>query len=175
MGAVCVVTVLARGLAAAAQQAGGSTHDEKSTPAPTLDPECIGIHDPTKDEMITVSPPPGPKVMDYNLRQTCDGHVEGKARRQARREPAQTVTGDVIILTWKVGAVDPGVELLQANGAGSVSWIKEGNQLAAGGLAATVSIELLPAIAAIEGVQSIDGVYPPQPAGLACGGRGRRL
>ena len=61
---------------------------------------------------------------------------------------------EIIVATSTVEAVDAVVEFLNDNDARLVSWNKEGDATAAGGVFARVNIELLFAIGEIEGVSS---------------------
>ena len=181
-----VMAVLACGPAAApVQQAGGSTVEEsvsvpateapfvvqqsgdgeKEQPTPTRDPECYEVDIPHTDRTDWSCPEPGPRNIDPNLRSRYNGHMEQKATRQARGQASENVQLRVIVGTSTEDAVDDVVEFLNANGGVFVRSSKGGVH-SAGRVTATVNIELLPSIAAIEDVKFIEEVQRGQPAGF---------
>ena len=117
----------------------------------------------SKDEMVTICPPPGPRNIEQTLRREYNAHMEGKATRQARGEASEPVMIEIVVATSTVEAVDAVVDFLNDNDARVFSWNKEGDATAAGGVYARVNIELLFAIGEIEGVLQVEKALPHQP------------
>ena len=152
-----------------AQQSGGM---EKETPTatpyvePTTDPsECIvrrRREEPPKSE--TICAPPGPPALSHDLRAEYNDHMKEKAARHVRGETMGSPEIYVIIRTGTVDAVDDVVEFLVANDAREVSSGKKADGVSVGSAAGYVKVELLYALAEIEGVT---GVYEPGPRKLS--------
>ncbi len=147
------------------QSGGAGSEGEKPMPTPTATPyitpttepaECKKMYDWSgTHNLITVCPPSGHESVDYKLRSKYNLHMEDKAARHARGETSGGLLISVVILTSTVEAVDDVVTLLESNGARHVSWSKQGDGVAVGGVGADINVELVPAVAEIEGVQTV--------------------
>ena len=82
-------------------------------------------------------------------------HMKNKAARHARGETTGSPIVRVIILTSSVQAVDDVVAFLKSNGARNIYWDKDGDTIAAGSASADMNLDLVPALAEIEGIQTV--------------------
>ena len=137
-----------------------SSDGEKPTSnaTPTRDPDCFEVRHPHEDRMVEMCPPPGPKNVEPALREKYNDHMEERTTKQARGETADPVVVKIFVAVETDGAVDAVVQFLNDNGARLVSWSKEGDTTAEGGVSAVVDLQLLFAIGEIEGVQSVEEV-----------------
>ena len=152
------VSSLVPGVSSLPQESGdGSSDGEKPVPTatPTRDPECFGVKHPNEDRMVEMCPPPGPKNVEPALREKYNDHMKERTTKQAREETADPVMVKIFVAVETDGAVDAVVQFLNDNGARLVSWSKEGDTTAGGGISAVVDLQLLLAIGEIEGVQSV--------------------
>ena len=183
LAVAAVLAVLACGPAAPAQQSSGGGEvvaKEKPTPTPTLHPDCFtmtlpdGV--PGSGGKVTSCPPPGPDNVDANLRRGYNGYMSRKdaAAQDGRRSAVEPVyLGGITVETTTVEAVDAVAEFLEENGDGGVVYRFKygvGHDPVGAVVAAYVNIELVPSIAAIDGVESIKKGQDGEP-----GGRSRQL
>ena len=127
----------------------------KAAPTPTLGPRCKRLMNHITNEFDVVCPEPGPENIDHNLRRKYNDHMEEKAARVARSEPPEVVTMRFMISTSTEDAVDDVLAYLEGvETRGPVNWSKGGVH-SKGRVSAIFSIELLPEVAAIEGVQRV--------------------
>ena len=170
MSVVGVLAVLACGPSAPASQSGsGDKESPTATPVPTATPypdDCVEVHHPTEEGMMTICPEPGPRQIQQELRKQYNRHMADKAAaaQDGRRAAVDPVMVDVLIHTSTEYAVDDVVGFLQRNGVARVHSTKGGAH-SAGRVNAIVNIELLPSIIEIVGVQAVVKVPQAQPAG----------
>ena len=171
-----VMAVLACGPAASSQQSGGSGGDvvaqEKPpvSPTGTLHPDCVTITFPGSSGPSTSCPPPGSENVDANLRWSYNGYMSRKeaAAQDGRRASVDPVYIGVTIETTTVEAVDAVAEFLEENGDGGVVYRYKygvGHDPVGALVAAYVNIELIPSIAAIDGVESVKKNQDAEPDG----------
>ena len=175
-----VIAVLACGPAAVPQQSGGggevvAKEKPTPTPTPTLHPDCVtftlpdGV--PGSGGKVTSCPPPGPDNVDANLRRGYNGYMSRKeaAAQDARRAAVEPVyLGGITVETTTVEAVDAVAEFLEENGDGGVVYRYKygvGHDPVGAVVAAYVNIELVPSIAAIDGVESVKKNQDGEPGG----------
>ena len=167
-----VIAVLACGPAASSQQSGGGEVVAKEkptpTPTPTLHPDCFTMTMP--DGYVAMScPEPGPENVDANLRRSYNGYMaDKKDAQEGRRAAVEPVYIGIKVELTTHEAVDAVADFLEENGDGGVvNRYKFGADHPFGRVgavgAAYVNIELIPLIAAIDGVESVKkpvGTHP---------------
>ena len=166
MSVAGLIAVLACGPAVPSQQAGGGglvavkegpTETPTLTPMPTLHPDCVTL--PLPDGSTGVScPPPGPENVEGNLRRHYNQVMATKEAQAGRRSVVEPVYIDVLVDTDSVAAVHAVAEFLESHeDVGVISLYLEPTHYGVAGLgAAHVNIELIPAIAGIEGVLRVE-------------------
>ena len=188
MSAVGVIAFVACGPAAPASESGGAANvsdsvagmttevpfllqesgdGEKEEPTATPYPDdCMEFKRPDNGQMIMVCPEPGPRAIEQDLRKMYNDFMAEKelAAQEGRRSTLGAAVLEVQINTSTTDAVDDVLEFLEANGARVSGHSKESDVHAAGIVVAYVSIELLPSIIEIEGVQGVVEVHDAQPA-----------
>ena len=188
MSAVGVIALVACGPAAPTQQSAGAANvsdsvagmatevpfllqesgdGEKEEPTATPYPDdCMEFKRPDNGQMIMVCPEPGPRAIEQDLRKMYNDFMAEKelAAQEGRRSTLGAAVLEVQISTSTTDAVDDVLEFLEANGARVSGHSKESDVHAAGIVVTYVSIELLPSIIEIEGVQSVVEVDYAQPA-----------
>ena len=163
-----VMAVLACGPASSAQQTSGGAEKERPTetptPTPTLHPDCVTLPLPDGSR-VTSCPPPGPENVESNLRRYYNRVMATKEANAVRRAVVEPVYVDVVVNTDSVAAMHTAAEFLESNGdVGVVSVYPEPGRYGAAGVTAYhVNIELVPRIAAIEGVVRVEKVRDLQP------------
>ena len=130
------------------------------TMTPTPDPDCYEIYDPndkTWQTLITVCPEPGPKNIEPNLRKKYNDHMATKeAPTDGRRstQQASTLTVDIMV-DIKTNEHLPAIEaFMRSQPTGRIQVYRNEpppNQAAI--VAYHVDIELVPTIAAMDGVK----------------------
>ena len=187
MSLVGVMAVMACGPAApASQQAGGGglvaakeEPTETLTPTATLHPDCVTLplHDGSK---VTSCPPPGPENVEGNLRRYYNRVMAEKEAQAERRSVVEPVYIDVVVNTDSVAVMHAVAEFLESHeDVKKIDLYPEPGRYGAAGLVAGhVNMELIPAIAAIQGVLRVEkervgiplssqGQPAPNPAVLA--------
>ena len=146
-------------------QESGDGEKEEPTATPYPD-DCMEFKRPDNGEMIMVCPEPGPRAIEQDLRQQYNALMVERelAAQEGRRSTLGPIVLEIQISTSTTDAVDDVLEFLEANGARVSGHSKESDVHAAGIVVAYVSIELLPSIIEIEGVQSVVEVDYAQPA-----------
>ena len=186
MSVVGVMAVMACGPAAPASQSGGGggsgekeNPTETPTPMPTLHPGCVTL--PLPDGSTGVScPPPGPENVEGNLRRYYNRVMATKEAQAGRRSVVEPVYIHVVVDTDSVAAMHAVAEFLESHeDAGKIILDSEPSFYGPAGLVAKhVNMELIPVIAAIEGVLRVEkesvgvplssqGQPAPNPAVLA--------
>ena len=169
MGVAGVVAVMACAPASPASQSGsGDKESPTATPIPTATPypdDCIEFQ-VSEDQFEMVCPELGPRQIAQDLRKQYNALMAEKelAAEEGRRSALGPIMVQVLIHTSTTDAVDDVVEFLEENGVRVLGQVKGGVD-SAGRVNALLSIELLPAIIAIEGVQFIAEVYQHVPGG----------
>ena len=179
-----VVAVLACGPAASERQSSGSgdavrrvTSPEteaqfvlqqpgdvsKATPTPTPGPGCERRMNRFTEEWHVSCPEPGPQNIEHNLRWKFNEHMSERADRQVRGEPVEVVSLRVIIHTSTEDAVDDVLSYLKDVDTRGPVYPSKGGNFPKGRVSARFSVELLPEVATINGVQLID--KPSRPSG----------
>ncbi len=166
-----VMAVLACGPAASTQQAVGvgsvaakEEPTETPTPTATLHPDCVTL--PLPDgRRVTSCPPPGPENVESNLRRYYNYAMATKAANAGRRSVVEPVYIDVLVYTDSVAAMRSVAEFLEsARDVGVVTVYPKPTRYGAAGVTAWhVNIELVPQIAAMEGVLRVDKVQEGVP------------
>ena len=165
MSVAGVMAAVACGPSAPAQQSGGgSGSGEKENPTetptltPTLHPDCVTLTLPGPDgSKVTSCPPPGPENVDSNLRRHYNQHMAQKDAQEGRRSAVEPVYVGITVETTTLEAVDVVADFLEDNGDGVVHRFRYGVDKPLVGVVVSgyVNIELMPTIAAIEGVKSV--------------------
>ena len=167
MSVVGVMAVMACGPAApASQQVGGGglvTAKEEPTDMPTLTPtatlhrDCVTLTLPDGSTGVSC-PPPGPENVDSNLRRHYNRVMATKEDQAGRRSVVEPVYIDVLVNTDSIAAMHVVAEFLESHeDVGKINLYPEpGRYGAAGMVAAHVNMELIPAIAGIEGVVRVE-------------------
>ena len=176
MGVAGVVAVMACAPAAPALQSG--TRDKENptaTPIPTATPypdDCLEFQ-AAEDRMEVFCPEPGPRQIEQDLRRIYNALMVEKelVAQEGRRSTLGPIMVEVLITTSTTDAVDDVEEFLEENGVRVLGSSKESSVHSAGRVNALLSIELLPAIIAIEGVGDVVEVhkYPPSGSNLDVG------
>ena len=174
MSVAGVLAVVACAPSAPASQSGGgsgSGSGEKENPTetptltPTLHPDCVTMTLPGPDgSKVTSCPPPGPENVDSNLRRLYNQHMAQKDAPGGRRSAVEPVYIGITVETTTLEAVDVVADFLEANGDGVVHRFKYGVDKPRVGVVVSgyVDIELVTAIAAIEGVESVKQNHPAE-------------
>ena len=159
-----VLAVVACAPAAPASQSGGvggSGEKENPTETPTLTPtphpDCVTL--PLPDGSTGVCwPPPGPENVEGNLRRHYNRVMATKVAQAGRRSVVEPVYIDVLVDTDSIAAVHAVAEFLQSHeDAGKIYLDPEPSFYGPAGLVAKhVNMELIPEIAAIEGVLRVE-------------------
>ena len=168
-----VLAVVACAPAAPASQSGSGDVEKESpteTPIPTATPypdDCLEITHATEDRMEIVCPEPGPRQIEQDLRKMYNDFMAEKelAAQEGRRSTLGAIRVQVLITTSTTDAVDDVVAFLEENGVRVLGSSKESDVHSAGAVNALLSIELLPAIIAIEGVGGVVEVHQDRPGG----------
>ena len=171
-----VFGVMACGPASSGQQSGGSVGavaKEKPTETltPTLPPDCVTLTFPDGSKG-TSCPPPGPENVETNLRRHYSGHMANKkkAAQDGRRSAVEPVYVGISVEVTTHEAVDAVAEFLEENGDGGVVHrfkfgVDQPRGRVGSVVAAYVNIELIPSIAAIDGVKRIKKNQSAEPDG----------
>ena len=179
MSVAGVLVVVACAPAAPSSQSGGgggSGEKENPTETPTLTltltstphPDCVTLTLPGIGT-ATSCPPEGPENVDSNLRRHYNQHMEQKEAQDGRRSTVEPVYIGIRVETTTIEAVDAVAGFLDENGDGGVYYLyKNGvndDPFVPVGVinAGYVNIELVTAIAAIEGVESVKQNHPAEP------------
>ncbi len=141
-------------------------------PKPTPDPDCYEIHDPadqTWQTLITVCPEPGPRNIKGNLRKKYKDHMAAKEERDDSRRSTQqdpTVTVDIRI------EIEPDEHLaaiesfIRRQPTGRMQLYRDPDHPSKAAIAAFyVDIEIIPTIAAMDGVNEVAEIIKAQPQG----------
>ena len=172
MSAVGVIALVACAPAAPSSPSGsggGSGGKKNPTEAPTLTPtphpDCVTLTLPGIGT-ATSCPPEGPENVGANLRRHYNQHMEQKEALGGRRSVVEPVYIGMTVETTTLEAVDVVADFLEANGDGVVHRFKYGVDKPRVGVVVSgyVDIELMPSIAAIEGVKSVKKNSPAEPA-----------
>ena len=186
MSAVGVIALVACGSAApSSQSGGGGGSGEKENPTetptltPTLHPDCVTLTLPDGGTGVSC-PPPGPDNVEGNLRRHYNRVMATQEAQAERRSVVEPVYIDVLVDTDSIAAMHSVAEFLESHeDAGKINLYPEpGRYGAAGMVAKHVNMELIPEIAAIEGVVRVEkesvgvplssqGQPAPNPAVLA--------
>ena len=187
MSAVGVIALVACAPAAPASQQAGSgglvaakeEPTETLTPTATLHPDCVTLplYDGSK---VTSCPPPGPENVEGNLRRYYNRVMATKEAQAGRRSVVEPVYVHVVVDMDSVASMHVVAEFLGGHeDVGKIYLDPEPGFYAPAGLVAGhVRMELIPAIAAIEGVVRVaedpatvplssQGQLAPNPAVLA--------
>ena len=154
-------SLLAPGVSVLSQESGdGSSEGKKSTPTPTatLHPDCVKLTYPEGGSGISC-PPPGPENVEGNLRRHYNHVMKLKQEAaEGRRSPVEPVYIFISVEMTTHEAVDAVALFLEENGDGGkfYTWKYGEDEDPAGAISAGyVNIELVPQIAAIEGVKLV--------------------
>ena len=170
MGVAGVVAVMACAPASPASQSGsGDKESPTATPIPTATPypdDCVEFQ-AAEDRMEVFCPEFGPREIEEGLRRQYNALMAEKelATQEGGRSVVDAIVVKVLIKTSTTDAVDDVVLFLDENGGGVVGHSKDSGPHSAGRIVAYISIELLPAIIAIEGVGSVVEVHQDPPSG----------
>ena len=171
MSVAGVFSLVACGPSAPSGGGGGSGGKENPTETPTLTltptphPDCVTLTLPGIGT-ATSCPPEGPENAGANLRRHYNQHMEQKEAPGGRRSVVEPVYIGMTVETTTLEAVDVVADFLEANGDGVVHRFKYGVDKPRVGVVVSgyVDIELMPSIAAIEGVKSVKKNSPAEPA-----------
>ena len=164
MSAVGVIALVACAPAAPASQSGGGSGSggkenptETPTLTPTLHPDCVTLTLPDGGTGVSC-PPPGPENVEGNLRRHYNRVMATKEAQAGRRSVVEPVYIDVLVDTDSIAAMHAVAEFLESHeDAGKINLYPEpGRYGAAGMVAKHVNMELIPEIAAIEGVLRVE-------------------
>ena len=137
---------------------------ETPTPTATLHPDCVTL--PLPDgRRVTSCPPPGPENVEGDLRWRYNSVMATKEANAGRRSVVEPVYIDIIVNTDSVAPMRMVAEFLESNEVvGKISLYPEPGRYGAAGLTAVrVNIELVPQIAAIEGVVRVEKIQTMNP------------
>ena len=145
----------------------GQKGDSGDEPDPTATPypdDCKRKVNFGTGEWEIVCPPPGSRKIDHNLRREYNDLMEEKATRQARGEPVRVIERQVNIGVSTHAAVDAVADFLEARTTNPIKRYKDDG--AGGRVLGLVNIELLPAVAEMDGVEQVKFVLSAVPASL---------
>ena len=171
MSVAGVFSLVACGPSAPSGGGGGSGGKENPTETPTLTltptphPDCVTLTLPGIGT-ATSCPPEGPENAGANLRRHYNQHMEQKEAQDGRRAAVEPVYIGMTVETTTLEAVDVVADFLEANGDGVVHRFKYGvdESIVGAVVSGYVDIEVMPSIAAIEGVKSVKKNSPAEPA-----------
>ena len=178
-----VIAVLSCAPASPANQSGSGAEKEKptetATPTPTLHPDCVTLPLPDGSR-VTSCPPPGPENVESNLRRHYNRVMATKEANAGRRSVVEPVYVDIVVDTDSVATMHAVAEFLESyDDVGKIDLQSHPSHYGAAALiVGHVRVDLIPAIAAIEGVVRVEkeratvplssqGQPAPNPAVLA--------
>ena len=133
-------------------------------------PSTASVHatlsslDGTEDGQLHLTPTVVPAEIDHNLRIKYTNYMRQKATKRRRGEPVESVMVDIMVDLSTSERVYALVEFLESHSGSKVYLDQTGYGVAADVASAYVNIELLPAIAGIEGVQRISEILVAEPS-----------
>ena len=163
-----VMAVLACGPASSAQQTSGRGEKERPTetptPTPTLHPDCVTLPLPDGSR-VTSCPPPGPENVESNLRRHYNRVMATKEANAGRRAVFEPLYVDIVVDTDSVATMHVVAEFLESyEDVGKIDLQSHPSHYGAAALiVGHVRVELIPAIAAIEGVVRVEKERKPVP------------
>ena len=129
---------------------GGDEPDPTATPYPD---DCKRKVNFGTGEWEIVCPPPGSRKIDHNLRREYNNLMEEKATRQARGEPVRVIEHSVTIEVSTHADVDAVADFLEARTTNPIKRTKDDD--GGGRVGGVLSIELLPPVAEMDGVEKV--------------------